>query len=93
MIDEAAISDEGFALAEFTITFSYTANGKTYFGKYKAGSPEEPGHTFEIQFDPSNPRRNTGSEMPRRPWTTVVTCIVGGVIALFVIWLSHRMLS
>lgn len=66
MIDETAISDEGFALAEFTITFSYAAN------------------------DPSNPRRNTASEMPHKLWTTVVVCIVAAVTALFLIWLSHR---
>jgi hypothetical protein len=93
MIDETAISDEGYQAAEFTITFSYIASGQTYFGKYKAGSPEEPGHTFEIQFDPSHPERNTGSDLPRTAWTTVTAVIVGGAIALLLIWLSHRMLS
>ena len=89
MIDEAAISDEGFALAEFTITFSYTANGQNYFSKYKAGSPEELGHTFEIQYDPSNPKRNTGSEGAGNPWWKAVSWVLGGALGLFLVWLSQ----
>jgi hypothetical protein len=54
-VDETAVSEAGYELAEFAITFSYPAQGQTYQGTYKAGSPEEEGHTFEILFDPSNP--------------------------------------
>jgi hypothetical protein len=57
MVDETAVGEGGYQLAEFTITFSYPAQSQTYYGTYKAGSPEQEGHTFEILFDPSDPQR------------------------------------
>jgi hypothetical protein len=90
MVDETAISDEGIQPAEFLITFSYAVRSQTYYGKYKAGAPVEPGHTFEIQYDESNPQRNTESEVVAEPWPRVIVGILGVAIAALVIWLSQQ---
>lgn len=90
MVDETAISDEGIQPPEFLITFSYAVRGQTYYGRYKAGAPVEPGHSFEIQYDASNPQRNTESEVVAEPWPRVIVWIVVGVIAALVIWLSMQ---
>jgi hypothetical protein len=91
MVDESTTAVDGdYQLAEYVITFSYIAQGKTYVGKYKAGSPEEDGHTFEIQYDPSHPERNTGSDEHPNLWVRVSVWIAGGTLAFLIIWLSNR---
>jgi hypothetical protein len=90
MVDESTPTSDGdYQPAEYVITFSYIAQGKTYVGKYKAGSPAEDGHTFEIQYDPSRPERNTGSD-EQRLWVRVTVWVAGGTLAFLIIWLSNR---
>ena len=90
-MDESTTSSDGeYQLAEYVITFSYSAQGKTYVGKYKAGSPEDDGHTFEIQYDPSRPERNTGSDEPPKPWVRVTVLVAGCILGVLIIWLRNR---
>jgi hypothetical protein len=90
MVDEAAVGEAGYELAEFAIAFSYPAQGRTYQGTYKAGSPEEEGHTFEILFDPSNPQRNSASDAQTKSPLRILGWFIGAAAALLLIWLSRR---
>jgi hypothetical protein len=90
MVDETAMGEAGYELAEFTITFSYPAKGRTYYGTYKAGSPSDEGHTFEIFFDLSNPQRNSASDAQTTSSRRILSWIIGGAVGLFLIWLSRR---
>ncbi|MEI9978733.1 MAG: hypothetical protein WDN23_06965 [Edaphobacter sp.] len=90
MIDETTTCESGYEIAEFTITFSYSAQGQTYFDTYKAGSPEEDGHIFEILFAPSNPQRNSASDAQIKSPLRILRWFVGGAVALLLIWLSRN---
>jgi hypothetical protein len=71
--------------AEFLITFSYSAEGKVYTGKYKAGSPKDVGDTFEISFNPDNPQENTGEDPKLKPWVRAFAIILGTLVTLILI--------
>jgi hypothetical protein len=91
VVDESTTTSDGdYQHAEYVITFSYSDQGKIYVGKYKAGSPEETGHTFEILYDPSRPESNTGSDVPLKPWVKVIVWVAGGALTFLIVWLSNR---
>ena len=81
------MSNEGYMPAEYIVTFSYEVNGRTFCGNYRANSPQESGHTFEILYDPHRPARNTGSDALQKPWVKIAAWILGGIAVLLGIWL------
>jgi hypothetical protein len=78
--------DTGYKPPSYIITFTYTVGGKTFRDKFKLGSPRENGHTFEIQYDPRHPEKNTGSEVPLEPWARLVVWSVFIPLTLLAIW-------
>jgi hypothetical protein len=89
-VNESTTNDGGYQQAEFVITFSYTVQGKTYFGKYTSGSPRDEGHTLEIQYDVSHPEKNTGSDVPPKPWVRAFVWVVCVGLTVLAIWLVYR---
>ena len=71
-------------MAKFIITFSYAVEGKTYTGKFTAGSPQEIGETFQILFDPNNPEVNSESDKKMNPWLRAAAW-VGGVASVILL--------
>ena len=65
----------------YLVTFSYSVDGQTFKGTYRANSPQECGHDFEILYNPKHPSRNTGSDGLTQSWVTM-TAFVLVVIAL-----------
>lgn len=76
---------------EYVISFTYSVQGRDYRGKYKAGSPQEPGQSFEIMYDPTSPSRNTGTDWVQTPLTKVLIWVMGGAVAALMIWAWNRM--
>jgi hypothetical protein len=69
----------------YVVTFSYSADGQTFKGTYRASSPQECGHDFEILYNPKHPSRNTGSDGLTQSWVTM-TAFVLVVIAFLWFW-------
>lgn len=73
-------------LPEYIATFTYTVNGLAYKGKYRANSIRVLGQTFEILYDPKSPEKNTGSDLPLKPWIRWTARILGIGTAIGMIW-------
>ena len=84
---QANVLVETYAPPEFVVTFSYLADDRTFEGTYRANSPREVGHDFEILYDPKRPSRNTGSDVLNNRWAGVAAAVVGVLAALLGIWL------
>jgi hypothetical protein len=68
---------------EYVVEFSYDVQGTICRGRYKAGSPQEVGETFEILYNPANPRENTGSDASLNPVVIVLAWVLGiGLVAI-----------
>ncbi len=68
-MDESSPTDDNpYPVAEYVVSFSYEAQGRSYKGRYKSGVPRENGYSFEIVYDPEKPERNTASEDPENGW-------------------------
>ena len=81
-----ALSSEGdYCSPGFVVTFSYSADGQTFKGTYRANSPQECGHDFEILYNPKHPSRNTGSDALSQSWA-MMTAVALIVIAV-VVWM------
>jgi hypothetical protein len=63
LLGQESISDAGYVPPEYQVSFSYEVNGRSFAGTFRANSPQERGHTFEILYDPQNPCRNTGPDI------------------------------
>lgn len=86
LVDESAPDEFGsYSIAKFVIHFSYPAVGRVYAGKYIAGSPKEIGETFEIMFNASSPKENTGSDKDRPVWLHGLAAVVGIAVTLLLI--------
>jgi hypothetical protein len=75
---------------EYVVSFSYEVLGKTYRGKYFAGSPHENRETFEILYDPNHPQRNTGSGDAGNKWMKVTFWVAGAALAALILWLQQK---
>jgi len=69
----------------YVVTFSYSADGQTFKGTYRASSPQKCGHDFEILYNPKHPSRNTGSDALTQSWVTM-TALALVVIAFLWFW-------
>jgi hypothetical protein len=74
---------------EFVVTFEYQVNGISYSGKMKSDTPAEPGHQFEISYNPSRPSRNTGSDF-QITWFRFAIWVVGALIIGIAIYFENR---
>ena len=90
LLGQESFSDEGYLPAEYLVTFSYQADGQDFDGSYRVNSPQDIGHTFEILYNPSNPRQNSGSDSLANPWRKWSARIIGIAAALLAIWLWGR---
>jgi hypothetical protein len=71
------------------IVFYYKVNGQSYFGECK-GSAVDPGSTFEIRYDPDNPKQNDKSMGPKLRMTIDIVKCIGIMLLLgLVIWLRE----
>ncbi len=73
-------------LPEYIVTFAYTVSDRTYRGNYRANSIRVCGQTFEIQYDPKHPSRNSGADVPMRPWIKWSARILGLGAVLLAVW-------
>lgn len=86
-VDESSPDEGGtYHLAQWLVSFSYGVDGKTYGGRFQAGSPHRPGDTFSITFDPAHPQNHTGSDPKRKPLAAV---LLWGVAAALLALLMH----
>ena len=90
LVGRESWSNEGYLPAEYTVTFSYAVNGRTFEGNYRANSPQECGHAFEILYDPEHPGKNTGSDVLQNPWMRIVAWGLAGITVFVGIWLWGR---
>ena len=72
--------------AEYVVTFSYEVAGKPYTGSFRVSSPQECGHTFEIRYDPTNPKKNTSSDVLDDPWIKWGARLLGLGLIVAAIW-------
>jgi hypothetical protein len=86
LLGRANMSNEGYIPAEYVVTFAYEVNGRTFKGNYRANSPQQSGHTFEILYDSEHPARNTGSDVLQRSWIKIATWLLSGITILGAIW-------
>jgi hypothetical protein len=71
------------------IVFCYVVNGQTYSGEC-IGSTAERGSTFEIRYDPDNPKQNDKSMGPKLRMTIdIVKCIGVTLLLGLLIWLRE----
>ncbi len=80
------LSSEGYLPPEYVVTFSYSVGGQTFEGTYRANSPQEFGHDFEILYDPKRPNRNTGSDVLNKRWVRLTAAALGVIAVLVAIW-------
>jgi len=80
------LSSEGYLPPEFVVTFSYSVGDQMFKGTYRANSPQECGHDFEILYDPRNPQKNTGSDVLNNRWIRVTAAALGVVAVLVATW-------
>ncbi|HWZ50360.1 MAG TPA: hypothetical protein VNW54_02740 [Granulicella sp.] len=83
-------SNEGYVPAEYIVTFSYAVDGRAFEGNYRANSPQECGHAFEILYDPEHPSKNTGSDVLQTPWIRIAAWGLAGIFVFIGIWLWGR---
>jgi|ERR1700722_10331717 hypothetical protein len=87
ILGRESMSSESYIPPEYTVTFTYDVNGRTFDGNYRANSPQKPGHAFDILYDPEHPHRNTGSDVLQNPWIRIAAWVLGGISVLIGIWL------
>jgi hypothetical protein len=87
LLGQESFSDAGYVPSEYQVSFSYEVNGRSFAGTFRADSPQECGHSFEILYDPQNPCRNTGSDTLNNPWIKWGARILGIGLTLLAIWL------
>jgi hypothetical protein len=85
------LSLEGYYPAEYVVTFTYSADGRTFKGRYRTNSPQECGHNFEILYNPRHPSRNTGSDALTRSWLTMTAFVIAVVAILAVLWCCAKL--
>jgi hypothetical protein len=78
--------DDNSVLPEYVVTFLYLADGQTFEGNYRANSPQECGHEFEILYDPKHLSRNTGSDVLNKRWVRMTGAMLGVIAVLIAIW-------
>jgi hypothetical protein len=86
LLGQENLSSEGYLPPEYVITFSYSVGGQTYKGTYRANSPQECGHSFEIFYDPKHPSKNTGTDVLNKRWVRVTAAALGAITVLLAIW-------
>jgi hypothetical protein len=74
---------------EYVAIFEYEVNGTKYLGKIRRSTPVEPGHSFEIAYDPKHPSRNTGSDFQGPWWFRVIVWTLGAALAAALIYLDR----
>jgi hypothetical protein len=80
------LSNEGYTPPEYVVSFSYSADGQTFKGTYRANSPQACGRDFEIRYDPKHPSRNTGSDALDKRWVRIAAAALGVTTVLIGIW-------
>jgi hypothetical protein len=70
------LSNEGYTPPEYVVSFSYSADGQTFKGTYRANS----------RYDPKHPSRNTGSDALDKRWVRIAAAALGVTTVLIGIW-------
>jgi hypothetical protein len=76
--------------SNYTVGFEYFVDGISYGGRYKTGTPVEPGHQFEVTYNPENPRQNTGSDPGQTLAARILIWIGGACLAALLIYLNEK---
>ena len=90
LLGQENLSSEGYLPPEYVVTFSYSVGGQTFEGTYRATSPQECGHGFEILYDPKHPSRNTGSDALNNRWVRFTAAALGVVAVLVWLWFCRK---
>jgi hypothetical protein len=85
------LSVEDYCPPGYVVTFSYSADGQTFKGRYRTNSPQECGHEFEILYNPKHPSRNTGSDALTRSWLTMTAFVIAVIAILAVMWFCAKL--
>jgi hypothetical protein len=71
----------------YTVTYEYEFQGRKYQGKYRRDSPVDPGHQFEVAYDPLRPDRNTGAvNQPQSTVSVIFGVVLGTVLILLFLY-------
>jgi hypothetical protein len=74
----------------YTVIYEYEVQGRKYQGKYKRDSPVDPGHQFEVAYDPQRPDRNTGAEnQPQSTVSIIFGMVLGTVLILLFLYFKY----
>ena len=84
-LTSGSASGDGAPL-EYSVTFSYEVNGKTFKGAYTATYPQESGHTFEIVYNPADPESNSGGDVNPPTWSRWAAILIAICLTLLAIW-------
>lgn len=72
----------------YSVVFTYKVNGSWYGGTFHTGTPYRKGDTLPVQYDPSNPDRNSYVEHEKRMhWVYAAILAFFAVIAI--LYLLH----
>ncbi|WP_396127212.1 DUF3592 domain-containing protein [Edaphobacter bradus] len=73
----------------YVAIFEYQVSGTKYSGKMRRSTPIEPGHHFEISYDPKHPSRNTGSDFQGPWWFRIMVWTLGAALGAALIYLDR----
>jgi hypothetical protein len=68
-------------LAHYVVTFTYSVSGTPYKGELSSPVQVEPGDTFALHYNPTDPKENNSLESELdRPWFKEYTWLFGALI-------------
>lgn len=74
--------------------YEYYVSGRRYSGRYERSTPVDPGHKFDLSYNPNQPSQNTGGDLSPLPTLArVVIWILTGMFVAGAIYLDHRFRS
>lgn len=72
------------SLADYIVEFSYTVGGRTFTGVLDSPVEVQPGDTFNIRYNPTNPEENNSLGSPGHVGTRIGSVIIFLLILLIV---------
>jgi hypothetical protein len=85
------LSLQGYYPAEYAVTFTYSAGGRSFRGTYRTNSPQECGHDLEILYNAKHPSRNTGTDALSRSWLTMTAFGIAVIAILVLVWFCAKL--
>ena len=88
-LQASVVPSDGFYVPpDYTVTFRYTVDQRSFTGKYATHSEQEIGSTLTIAYNSLKPEQNTGTDLSQRPWIRIVAWALGAGLAALAIWLG-----